>query len=47
MGAFRLKEGLIITNEQEEEIKEGAKTIHVMPAWKWLLSGRAVQGERP
>ena len=38
MDKFKLKQGLIITNNQEEEIKEGNKKIIVKPAWKWLLN---------
>ncbi|MCX6741823.1 MAG: ATP-binding protein [Candidatus Pacearchaeota archaeon] len=34
---FKLKEGLILTNDQEEEIKENGKKIIVKPVWKWLL----------
>ncbi len=34
---FKLKEGLILTNDQEEEITEGKKKIIVKPVWKWLL----------
>lgn len=37
MGKFRIKEGIIITHEQEEEIKTSGKTIKVVPAFKWLL----------
>lgn len=38
MEKFKLKQGLIITNNQEEELKVGNKKIIVMPAWKWLLN---------
>ena len=34
---FKLKEGIIITNDQEEEFKEKGKNIKVIPIWKWLL----------
>lgn len=37
MESYDLKEGLIITEEQEEKIKEGKYTIHIKPIWKWLL----------
>ena len=37
MKKYKLKQGLIITNDQEETIKEDSKTIKVIPAWKWLL----------
>ncbi|MCX6741979.1 MAG: ATP-binding protein [Candidatus Pacearchaeota archaeon] len=34
---FKLKEGIILTYDQEEEIKEKGKRIIVKPVWKWLL----------
>ena len=34
----KLKKGLIITSYQEETLTENDLTIHVMPAWKWLLA---------
>ena len=34
---FDLKEGLIITLDQTEEIKTKDKIIKVIPAWKWML----------
>ena len=34
---FRLKTGLIITEDQAGEKKIGSKKIKIMPAWKWLL----------
>ena len=34
---FKLKKGIIITSDQEEEIKEGDKKIRVIPFWKWAL----------
>jgi hypothetical protein len=37
MYKFKLKEGLILTQEHEEEIKIEGKKIKVMPTWKWLL----------
>ncbi|HJX05893.1 MAG TPA: ATP-binding protein [Candidatus Nanoarchaeia archaeon] len=37
MSKFKLKEGLILTQEQEEEIKVKGRKIKVMPVWKWLL----------
>ncbi|MFH1637287.1 MAG: ATP-binding protein [Candidatus Woesearchaeota archaeon] len=37
MDKFKLKKGLILTNDQEEEIKVKQKTIIVRPVWKWLL----------
>lgn len=38
MNAYQLSEGTIITNTHEEEMKYGDKTIHILPAWKWLRS---------
>jgi predicted AAA+ superfamily ATPase len=37
MDKFKLKEGLILTNDQEDEIKISGKKIVVKPVWKWLL----------
>lgn len=37
MNKFKLKRGLILTNDQEEEIKVDGKKIIVKPVWKWLL----------
>jgi predicted AAA+ superfamily ATPase len=37
MNKFQLKEGLLLTNKQEEKIKIGGKKIVVKPVWKWLL----------
>ena len=34
---FKLKEGFIITNDQEEEFKQEEKKIKIVPIWKWLL----------
>ena len=34
---FKLKEGHIITFDQEEEFQEEGKKIKVIPVWKWLL----------
>ena len=34
---FRLKEGFILTNDQEDEFKHEGKKIKVVPVWKWLL----------
>ena len=38
MDKFKLKEGLLLTNSQEEEIKIEGKKIKVMPVWKWILT---------
>jgi hypothetical protein len=37
MDKFNLNTGLIITQDQEDKIKVGKKTIKVVPLWKWLL----------
>lgn len=36
MGFFMLKEGLIVTYDQEDTVKVNGKTIHLVPAWKWM-----------
>ena len=38
MNKFKLKEGLILTYDQEENIQIKDKKIKVIPVWKWLLS---------
>jgi predicted AAA+ superfamily ATPase len=38
MKKYKLKEGLLLTNDEEEEIILEGKKIHVIPVWKWLLS---------
>ena len=37
MEFFKLKEGLILTYDQEGELSVGGKKIIIMPVWKWLL----------
>ncbi len=37
MDRFKLKAGLILTYDQEDEIKIENKTIIIKPVWKWLL----------
>lgn len=37
MNTFKLSRGLLLTKEQEEDIKVENKTIRVFPVWKWLL----------
>lgn len=34
-----LKNGVIVSHEEEGEIKEGAKTITIIPAYKFLTGG--------
>lgn len=38
MNKFKLKEGYIITLDQEEEFKQDGKKIKIIPVWKWLLN---------
>lgn len=38
MEEFHLKEGLILTNEQEDERVLDKKKIKIMPVWKWILA---------
>lgn len=37
MNGFKLATGLILTQEQEDELRVNGKTIKVLPVWKWLL----------
>jgi len=39
MKKFNLKKGLILTDNEEDEVKVGKKKIKIMPIWKWLLEG--------
>ena len=39
MKEFNLKQGLILTIEEENEIKIENKNIIIKPIWKWLLEG--------
>ncbi len=39
MDAYGLAEGYIITMNEKEELTEGGKSIHVVPAWEWMLKG--------
>ncbi len=39
MHEFKLKEGLLLTYNQEQEIALKGKKIIVKPVWKWLLEG--------
>lgn len=36
---FKLKEGIILTHEQEEEMVIENKKIKIVPVWKWMLAG--------
>jgi predicted AAA+ superfamily ATPase len=35
---FKLKEGLILTYNQDDHFEKDGKTIKVLPVWKWLLN---------
>ena len=37
---FKLKEGLLLTNSQEEELKINGQRIVIKPVWKWLLEDK-------
>jgi len=37
MNKLKLKKGLILTQDQEEEIEREGKKIKIVPVWKWLL----------
>lgn len=37
MNELKIKEGLILTNEEEKTIKRNDATIKIMPVYKWLL----------
>jgi len=39
METFQLKEGLILTQEHEEEITMNGKKIKIIPVWKWFIRG--------
>ena len=38
MRYFKIKKGIILTYNQEKQIKENGYKIEVIPVWKWLLS---------
>lgn len=40
MDKFELKEGLILTYDEEDEFKVNKKKIIIMPLWKWLLKDK-------
>ena len=40
MKEFKLKEGLILTNNQDDEIYVKGEKIIIKPVWKWLLNKR-------
>jgi hypothetical protein len=36
MTTLQIPKGIILTYDQEKQLTEGKKTIHVIPVWKWL-----------
>ena len=38
MEKFKLKEGLILTYDQEDELEIKNKKVKILPVWKWLLA---------
>jgi predicted AAA+ superfamily ATPase len=38
MGRYGLTEGIILTGNQEETFVQGVTTVHILPAWKWLIA---------
>ncbi len=38
MVKFKLKEGLILTYDQEDELKIEGRKVKVIPVWKWLIN---------
>ncbi len=38
MQRFKLKDGILLTLEQEDEIRTEAGRVQVVPVWKWLLN---------
>jgi len=43
MEILKQKKALLLTFDQEDEIKIGNKTITVKPVWKWLLLNKAIK----
>lgn len=43
MEKFKLKESVILTHEQEEELKVNNKKIKVLPIWKWLIDSNKLK----
>jgi len=41
MNEFKLKEGLILTNNQDDEFIVDGKKVIIKPVWKWLLENGA------
>ena len=47
MGRFGLKEGTIVTLDEEAEIEAGGGKIHVLPAWRWMALQRGEGENKP
>jgi len=47
MDFFELKEGLIITMNQDDELKTDGGIIRLLPAWKWFSSSGITRSENP
>jgi predicted AAA+ superfamily ATPase len=47
MKEYDLKEGLLLTNAQEEEIKINGRKVTAMPVWKWLIEKQEQTSESP
>ncbi len=47
MKEYDLKEGLLLTNAQEEEIKVNGRKVTAMPVWKWLIEKHEQTIESP
>ena len=39
MEELKINKSLIVTEDEEDEIHEHKKTIKVIPAYQWILSG--------
>lgn len=37
MAAYQLKEGLILTEDENDNLTINDKSITIMPVWRWLL----------
>ena len=40
MEQYNLKDGLLLSTDQEEIRSIKNKTIHIMPTWKWILKNK-------
>ena len=46
MDKFKIKEGFIISKDEEGEIKADGRKIKIIPAWKWLLAMNSARAGR-